>query len=90
MPKVIYITPKEPEIDWLKGLILERLDAKGMRLKELAEEIPYSYEYLRRQMSKHPCEWTPEFRRSVLNALNIQIKKLPMTIGALIAAYPGQ
>lgn len=77
----------EPKVDWLRALVLERMQEKDICQRTLAEHINYSYATTRRYMMKHPQEWTREFRNAVFRTLGISVKRLPESIQKEILLY---
>ena len=67
-----YSRPKEPEIDWLKAAMLERMDAKRLTMKELSEASGICYATMRVLMRKSPRDWNTQQRDRVCAVLGIQ------------------
>lgn len=79
MPKVNLI--RDPPIDMLKAVILERKDAKKWTFKDLSIHTGYSEVSLRRMFQKRPWDWTPQARKKICKALGVPEQILKDTAG---------
>lgn len=61
-----------PPIDWLKAAILERQDALGYNLKDLAAVGGISYDHMRRLIHVSPWDWPKAVRERVCKALGVK------------------
>lgn len=71
---------EDPPIDWLWAAVLERKMVKNLDLRELAEMVGISYEYMRLLIRKSPWEWPYAVRVKICEALGLNIELNPSNI----------
>lgn len=62
---------KEPPINWLMAVMLERKAAKGWTFADLAAKTGYAAGYLSQLFARNPWKWKEEVRGKVCTALGI-------------------
>ena len=72
--------PKDPPIDWLWAAVLERKMVKNLDLREMAEMVDISYEYMRSLIRKYPWEWPYVMRVKICEVLGLHIELTPSNI----------
>lgn len=77
----------EPRIDWLKAIILERMDLNGYTREQVAQLSGIGINTFRELMKTPVPMWAYEYRIKVLKALDIKIQKLPVEIKCQILEY---
>lgn len=78
---------QQPPIDWLKALVLERLEAQNLDLKKLAALTGYEYSYTRKMNVVPSSDWKQAYKKAVCAALGIEIAALPTDVQMAIAQY---
>ena len=69
--------PKDPPVDWLWAMVLERQKVKKADLKKLANVADISYPYMRRLINVSPWNWPRRVRESVCEYLGVNIIVTP-------------
>ena len=69
--------PKDPPVDWLWAMVLERMKVKKVDLKKLAEVGECSYPYMRRLINESPWNWPRGIREKVCEYLGVNIIVTP-------------
>lgn len=68
---------KDPPIDYLKGVILERKLVKHLTYEEIAKEINVNQDYLRKLVStKNTEDWSSEIREAICKTLGIELSTI--------------
>ena len=68
---------KDPPVDWLWAMVLERQKVKKVDLKKLAEVGECSYPYMRRLINVSPWNWPRGIRERVCEYLGVNIIVTP-------------
>ena len=72
MPKATWMkTAKDPPIDILLAVILERKQALNVKNEELAKATGLNMQTISRMLQKSPWTWRGEYREKILNRLNV-------------------
>lgn len=76
MPKVSFI--KDPPVDILLAVCMERKQAKKLSFKDLAEKTGYSAVHMNRLFNMPSDEWTREAKKKICTALNVPKEYIPL------------
>ena len=76
---------KDPTIDWLKAVVLERMHAFGITRESTALLADISANTFRGMMNSRTEDWSADNRRAVMKALHIRIADLPDDVQLAIA-----
>lgn len=72
MPRTNFDRINEPEIDWLRAVILERMAVKSINIKQLSDKVKVPYTTMRRYMTQSPESWPCDVRAKVCTALGVK------------------
>lgn len=78
---------KQPPIDWLKAVILERMQIHGYNQGDVAVLAGIGINTFNDLMKQPVPTWRYEYRKSVLIALGIKVAELPTEVQLQIAQY---
>ena len=78
---------KQPPIDFLKAIILERLDRIDLSAQDLAKMTGIGVNTVRDLLRQSPLSWRHEYRKTILRALGISIADLPDDVQKQIAQH---
>ncbi len=76
MPKTNFDRINEPEIDWLRAVILERMAVKHISIKQLASGVHVHYDTMRKYMMQSPESWPCDVRAKVCTTLGIKTTRM--------------
>lgn len=69
--------PKDPPVNWLWAIILERMKVKHYTVRELAAAADCSYDCMRHYINCDPWKWPYKVRESVCKVLGVKIEFTP-------------
>lgn len=72
MPRTRLDQLNEPEIDWLRAAILERMAVLKVNQKELAAAAHVNYDVFRKYFTRSPWSWPDDIRNSVCRKLGLR------------------
>lgn len=75
---------KDKPIDWMKAIVLERMNQFGYTRSELAEKTGVSEPTLRKCLNSHSASWNPKYQKEILKTLHIKVAALPVEVQNLI------
>ena len=78
---------RQPEIDWLKAVILERMNISDFSYADMAALSGIGINRMGKLMKLPVPTWPFEDRKRVLRALQIRIADLPGEVQQKIAQY---
>lgn len=81
--------PKDPPIDWMKAVILERMEAFGFCREDVCTLANISQPTFRSMMREPAMKWEYSKRKAVLKALHISVADLPQDVQLNIAKELG-
>lgn len=65
--------PKDPPVNWLWAIILERMKVKHYTVQKLASAAGCSYDSMRHYINADPWSWPYKVRESVCEVLGVNI-----------------
>lgn len=78
---------RQPEIDWLKAVILERMSVSDFSYADMATLSGIGVNRFGKIMKQPVPTWPYEDRKRVLRALQIRISELPGEVQQKIAQF---
>lgn len=72
--------PKDPPIDWLKAVILERMETFDFCREDVCTLANLSMPTFRTMMREPAAKWDYSKRKAVLKALHISVSDLPQDV----------
>lgn len=70
----------DPPIDWMKAVVLERINQFGFTQQDVSDLAGISAPTLRDCMRKPVALWNPKYRKCIFKALRIKLSDLPEAI----------
>ena len=72
--------PKDPPIDWMKAVILERMETFDFSREDVCTLAKLSVPTFRSMMREPAAKWDYSKRKAVLKALHISVSDLPQDV----------
>lgn len=70
----------DPPIDWIKAIVLERINQFGFTQQDVSAISGISVPTLRNCMRSPVASWNPKYRKAIFRALRIRMSDLPEII----------
>lgn len=70
----------DPPIDWMKAVVLERINEFGFTQQQLSALSGISVPVVRNCMRNPVASWNPKYRKNIFKALHIKITDFPEVI----------